>query len=302
MIQARPVRMLTLDASGGSGGRFIAAASGLVRTGDFIYVIADDERGLAVFPAVGDAPGRLVRILPGELPDDPAERKRRKPDFEALALLPVAPAGAALLALASGSRKRRREGVLHQLGDDGGLLGDPARIDLSALYEALGRDLPDLNIEGATVVDDRLLLFQRGNGAAGVNAVVELDLSAAWEELCEGALSARSLNDLRRYELGEIDGVQLCFSDATGLADGRVVFTAVAEGGKDTYLDGVFAGSAIGVLDPTGRRTASDWLAPPAKIEGVEAELSEGAIDLLMVADADDRARASPLLAARIER
>ena len=172
MIRPRAIRDLTVDAPRGAhGGRFISAASGLVLTGDFLYVIADDERELGVFPAEGDAPGRLERFLPGELPADPAERKRHKPDLEALALLP-----GMLLALESGSKAQRRGGVLWELDERGGLSGDPRRLDLRPLYDRLDGEIPDLNIEGATVVGERLLLFQRGNGRGAVNAVVELAL------------------------------------------------------------------------------------------------------------------------------
>jgi hypothetical protein len=127
-----------------------------------------------VFPRRGDRPGRLVRFLPGELPADSAQRKREKPDIEALALLPPAPQGqgSALLALESGSKPNRRAGVLWHLDERGALAGEPQRLDLAELYLALGAEIADLNIEGATVAGDQLLLFQRGNGRAGVNATV----------------------------------------------------------------------------------------------------------------------------------
>ena len=95
-LHAHKLRELTLDVPrAAGGGRYVSAASGLVRTGGHMYVAADDERELAVFPATGDAPGRLVRFLPGELPADPEERKRDKPDVEALALLPAGPGAGA---------------------------------------------------------------------------------------------------------------------------------------------------------------------------------------------------------------
>ena len=70
-----------------------------------------------------------------------------KPDLEALALLP-----GAILALESGSKPSRRGGVLWQLDGRGALAGEPRRLDLGPLYDALDRDIPDLNIEGATAV------------------------------------------------------------------------------------------------------------------------------------------------------
>jgi hypothetical protein len=288
VIRPRPIRELTIE-----GDRFIAAGSGLVRTGEFIYVISDDARELGVFPARGNAPGRLARFLPGDLPTDPEERKRRKPDVEALALLP-----GGLLALESGSKPQRRGGVWWELDDAGALVGEPRRLDLAPLYETLARDIPDLNIEGATVAAGRLLLFQRGNGRGAVNAVVALDLDAVLAAVGTGRLEADAVIGTRRHDLGELDGVRLCFSDATSLADGRVLFTAVAEGGEDTYLDGECAGAGVGVFDPQGELAGWELLEPVYKVEGIEAHARDGGVVILLVADADDPQSPSPLLEA----
>ena len=306
MIRPTAIRELTVDAPRGPrGGRFIAAGSGLVRAGEHLYVIADDERELAVFPAEGEAPGTLRRMLPGELPQDPADRKRHKPDFEALVLLPAAAlpgdGGGALLALESGSRDTRRGGVLWGLDESGALSGEPRRLDLAPLYTALAAEIPDLNIEGAAVAGDRLLLFQRGNGAGAVNAAVELGLEECLPDIGRGRLSDDALRGHRRYDLGAIDGVRLAFSDATALEDGRIVYTAVAEGGDDTYEDGNCAGAGVGILTAAGETSAWEPLDPPAKVEGVEARAEAGGtIALLMVADADDPEKPSPLLAAAL--
>jgi hypothetical protein len=62
----------------------LSAASGLVRVGDRFYVVADDENHLGVFSAHDHAaPGELLRVLPGDLPDGKKKRKAAKADFEA---------------------------------------------------------------------------------------------------------------------------------------------------------------------------------------------------------------------------
>ena len=264
-----------------------------MRTGDYIYVVADDERELGVFPAQGDGPGRLERFLPGELPADPAERKAEKPDVEALAFLP-----GALLALGSGSKPNRRAGVLWDLDARGALAGEPRRLDLRPLYDELDRDIPDLNIEGAAVSAGQLLLFQRGNGRGAVNAVVALDLAAVFDALAEGRLDPGAITETRHHDLGKVDGVRLCFTDATSLHDGRIVFTAVAERGEDTYRDGECVGSGVGMLDASGDVTAWNPLDPALKVEGIEARHDGGEITLLLVADPDDRQAPSFLHAA----
>jgi hypothetical protein len=283
----RAHRVRDLDVLTADGRReHITAASGLALAGDWLYVIADDRREIAVFPAEGHGPGRLERFLPGDLPADPRERKRVKPDVEAVAVLP-----GALLALESGSTPSRRGGALWYLGGDGALMGAPRRLDLAPLYSALEAELPDLNVEGAAAGAGRLLLFQRGNGAAGVNAVVELDLGGALAELEGGGLSAGCVRSVRRHDLGDVDGVRLGFTDASSRPDGGVVFTAVAEAGEDTYLDGACVGAAVGVLGEGGEVVALEALEPLLKIEGVEAARDR----VLLVADPDDPGSCAPL-------
>jgi hypothetical protein len=299
MLHARKLRELTIDRQGPGRG-YVSSASGLVRTGETIYVAADDERGLAVFPAGGDAPGRLVRFMPGELSTDSALRKREKPDLEALALLPPTQQmpGGGLLALESGSKPNRRGGVLWHLDGRGALAGEPQRLGLTDLYLGLEAEIADLNIEGATVTGEQLLLFQRGNGRAGVNAMIALDLATVLRALRDRVVSSAAVIGIRRHELGEANGVRLCFSDATALPGAGVLFTAVAEGGDDTYLDGRCTGSAVGLLTPVGDL---DWirpLDPPAKVEGIEAHRTGAWTELLLVADPDDPDSPAPLLTA----
>ena len=116
----------------------------------------------------------------------------------------------------------------------------------------------------------------------------------------DGGLSPAVLIDIDRHDLGEVDGVRLCFSDATAVGDVGVLFSAVAEAGEDTYRDGLCAGAAVGMLRPDRKL---DWirpLDPPAKVEGIEVHRAGTGLDLLMVADPDDPATAAPLLAARL--
>ena len=288
-----------MDTAGGR--RHVGAGSGLVRAGHYLYVVSDDEHQLAVFQLEAPGPGRLARFAPGKLPADATRRKRRKPDIEALVALPPSEdrPGGALVGLGSGSTRRRRGGFLWDLGADGALVGDPMRLDLRFLYEALERDIPDLNIEGAATTGERLLLFQRGNGRGAVNAVVEVDLRELFDQVGRGTVSAQVVGRIRRYDLGAVKGVRLCFTDAAALPDHRIVFTAVAEAVESTYLDGACVGAGVGLLDAHGELDAWEPLDPPLKIEGVEACLSGSGVDLLLVADADDRDSPSPLLAGR---
>src|SRR5690606_13280244 len=93
---------------------FIAAASGLVRHGGYCSVIGDDEHHLGIFSAHDLRPEQILRLLPSDLPTAPKKRKKLKPDFEVLTLLPAAekyPHGA-LLVMGSGSKPNRNLGLL----------------------------------------------------------------------------------------------------------------------------------------------------------------------------------------------
>ncbi len=126
----REVRQLLLAPGEHPRGlRFLSAASGLVRVGDWFYVVADDELHLGVFPVDSAAPLRLVRLLDGALPAGAKQRKAAKPDLESLLVLPATAGspGGALLALGSGSRPNRRIGALLGLDERGEPLGAARR-------------------------------------------------------------------------------------------------------------------------------------------------------------------------------
>jgi hypothetical protein len=274
----------------------VASASGVARRGRNVYVIGDESNFLAAFDLTSQEPGRLVRVLSGESHTDPKERAEHKADLEALTVLPPggeSPYGV-LLGVGSGSGPKRDRGFAWNLGADGGLEGDPREIDLSPAYGLLRDQIGDLNVEGAAVLGEELLLFHRGNDEDSENAVARLPLEHALESLLgDQRVDVEEVASLRSYELGQLDGVDLCFSDATPLGDDLVVFTASAEDS-----DGAIHGSVIGLLDPTGdvmrlRRIDRRW-----KVEGVHATTDTGVLDLLFVCDQDDPDTPSPLLGA----
>lgn len=281
----------------------MSAASGLVRAGDFLYVVADDEHHLGVFPATGEAPGRLIAILPGQLPAPSNERKALKPDFEALVRLPPFPGypGGALLALPSGSRPNRRTGALLRLEADGVVIGSPRSIDFSGVFEVLQRQFAALNIEGAVVMADRLRLLQRGSKHHGQNAWIDLSLPAVLQALA----TADTVNDAllvgtQTFDLGSIDGIPLGFTDGAALPDAALIFTAVAEDAENSYEDGPCAGAAVGIADHDGRLRLLERLDANYKVEGIDARVAGEAIELLLVTDSDDERIPACLLSAAL--
>lgn len=298
-------RTLHLTAASGPGrGAFISAASGLVVAGPWLYVVADDELHLGVFPAKGTGPGRLVRLFSGELPRRRTKRKARKPDLEVLTRLPPGTGGpeGGLLGLGSGSRPGRGRGFFLPLRADGGL-GDGLRVlDLTGLYEGLPSALGRLNVEGAVVRGAHLCLLNRGQSGRSANALVFLPLRRVRAALRRGNALGPLPCRVVDYALGSVDGVPLGFTDATALADGSLLFTAVAEQTGDSYADGPCRGAAVGLIRPDG---ALGWLhpvQPMRKVEGIALGRVGSRRQLLLVTDEDDPRVPAVLYAAPLPR
>ena len=298
-LELRRLRDLDLSEPPAEGmAAHVASASGVVRRGDFVYVIGDDMLQLAVYEIAANEPGRLLPVLSGDLAGSAKQRSDRKPDLEALTALPPVegePHGG-LLGLGSGSRRERDRGFFWSFAADGSLNGEPRTIDFQPVYDLLRSELEgEINIEGAAVFEQRLWLFHRANRGDGPNAVAEFELTDLSRTLAEDQVVDRGeLRSLRAYDLGEIDGVRVCFSDATTLTSELICFTASAENSDD----GSIRGSVVGTIDAGGevhrlRTIDSRW-----KVEGLDATLDTGVISFLFVCDQDDPDVASPLLSA----
>ncbi len=284
------VRKLDLDPATHPRGRgFLSAASGLVRLGRRHYVVADDEQHLGVFDAAGTGPVQLVRLFAGDLPESAKKRKAKKADLETLLLLPPMARcpGGALLALGSGSRPNRMRGALLGLDAEGALLAGVRTIDLEPLYRPLVARFAELNIEGALISGNDLMLLQRGN-KGGPNATLRFPWPAIEAWLQGEAAAAPEPAAVREYDLGALDGVAFGFTDATALADGGWLFSAVAEATDNAYDDGACRGAAIGVVGADDELRLMRTLSPLRKVEGIETRMVQGKVVIGMVTDADD--------------
>ena len=296
-LQLTKLRDLDVEAPSAPGRHpHLSAASGVVRRGGFVYVIGDDELHLGVFSLSATEPGRLRRVFPGELPGDAAERSGVKPDLEALTVLPPFadhPYGA-LLGLGSGSAPERDRGFVCALAADGSIAREPDVIDLGPLYRLLREHVAELNVEGAATMGEQLWLLNRAKAGNGANMVAELSLSQLMGSLRDDLrLDAQELENVRAYDLGEIDGIELTFSDATPIADRLLVFTASAEA-----EDGGIRGSVVGTLGLDGRVQRLRTIDRRWKVEGVHATIDTGVLDFTFVCDQDDPEEPSPLLVA----
>lgn len=278
------------------GPAHLAAASGVVRRGDHVYVIGDDLLHVGVFRIAAAGPGEVRRVLEGELPGDDSDREKDKPDLEALTALPPfqgAPHGG-LLGLGSGSKEGRDHAFFCPFSSDGALDGEPRTIDFGPVYQRLRGELERINIEGAAVFGERLWLFHRGNEGPAPNAIAEFELADLSGTLSgDLVVDPEELVAINAYELGTLEGVPLCFSDATALSDDAIVFTASAEGD-----DGEVHGSVVGTIGGNGDVHRLRTIDRRWKVEGVHASVDAGVVDLLFVCDQDDPDAPSPLLSA----
>lgn len=291
------------------GRTHLSAASGLVRLGQRLYVVADDELHLGVFAleptgtaADRAAPGTLLRLLEGDLPSPPAARKAAKPDLETLALLPALPScpAGALLALGSGSQAQRNTGVLVALDAQGVPNGRMARVDLAALYAPLRARFADLNIEGALVSSGELLLLHRGNKGGALSACIHFDWNQIAPWLVGRQAQPPAPKRVQPLALGEVDGVPLALTDATPLHGGAWAFCAVAEDTLHSYHDGRCVASAIGTVAPGGELQHLQLLQGAPKVEGIAAQAQGADWLFTLVTDPDDPATPAQLLQARL--
>lgn len=304
MIRPKVLRKLDIESASSAGRpRHLAAGSGLVVIRDHFYVVPDDELHLGCFRRSSDAAGRLLRVFPGELPHAPAARKAVKPDLEALVHLPAFAdfSNGALLAIPSGSTANRNRGALLGLNAHGGIVGEPRMIDFAPLYTGLAAQVPALNIEGAVIIDNALLLLQRGSRSYPLSALIEISLADVLAGLAaRRVIDALQPRSIHWVDAGMIDGVALAITDGVALTDGRIVVTLVAEQSVDSYADGPCLGAAIAVLDRNGQIHQLHRLQPTYKVEGVHAWAEGERICLWLVTDADDESTSGYLLQAEL--
>lgn len=284
MLPLTRLRRLDVTTADGLPG-FVSAASGLVAVGDFLHVIADDELSIATFQrSKPTEPGSLLTLLPGQLPDKKKARKREKPDWEALLLLPANPGfpQGALMAFGSGSKPQRARAVVIGLNHNGSLTGEVTTYSLAPFYDAAARKLDELNIEAVFLAGSRIHFVSRGNRTHPISTVIACDGQAWFEWLTDPKRPLPAMT-LTSINLPSLNDVVASVSDAVALTSGWLA-TAISEATDDSYQDGACVGAAIARFDERHRMIGWWPLAEPVKVEGL---IIAGA-ELLLVNDPDD--------------
>jgi hypothetical protein len=219
--------------------------------------------------------------------------KRDKPDFEAAVRTP----DGAVHVLGSGSTAKRC--MLARIDPQSSAVTLRQRPRLYRCVQDVLASGERPNIEGAIVAGDRLRVFNRA-ASRTPNASIDLPLEA----LDGGAPRVLAL---RLFELGELDGVRLGFTDVAALRDGRSAFIAAAEDTPDAVADGPVVGSVVGLLGTEASGGAARWTRlldadgrPSAhKVEGlvIDADLRGG----WLLTDSDDARVPGSLLRIALE-
>lgn len=285
-LELSQIRTLDLSAPSQPGRpSFIAAASGLVVIQNHFFVIADDELAVGCFRLNENTPGSLFPVFPGSLPLEKRERKKLKPDLEALCFIPLPEQSGALLAIPSGSKPNRTQGAWIPCSQ--AKLSSAQLFDLSPLYRAL--PFQDLNIEGAVVQDAKLLLFQRGNSKSQENAIVILDLNRFLKDIqFKQTASSDSILEIKKFNLGQQNGLSLSFTDATLFEENQVLYLASTEDTDNPYEDGEFQGASLGLLDANLNMNWQKTLNISFKPEGLAFGSEKNPGSLYIVTDSDD--------------
>jgi hypothetical protein len=292
----------------------VRAGSSLARVPGGIALVQDD----ANFLAIVDPDTALARAI--ALPagaggvrqfDAGRGNKADKLDLEACVAAHV-DGETVLVAFGSGSTPRREGiafvGSLEETEPVVRLVQAPGFY--ARLREEIAFAGDALNLEGAVLQGDRLLLFARGNGRAqGAHLPSAATCSVGWSALLAflgdpvGA-AAPPPADVRRYELGLLNGVRLGFTDGARWGQG-VLFTAAAEASPDAVEDGAVEGSVIGIIGADGDTrwtplVSEDGAAFSGKVEGLLAPHDEAG-HLYAVVDGDDADTPSVLCTIRLD-
>jgi hypothetical protein len=312
-LRARIVRMLPLVYAAGEDPGLdrpghVRAGSGLAWVGGTLVAIQDDANFVArIDPGDGHVHPLPLPAGEGGLRqfDDVRGNKGFKLDLEACTVVPDGQGGEMLLAFGSGS-SARRERILrvaevaapHPFVELREAITFYARLRDAAEFAG-----SELNVEGAVWRGGHVLLLNRGNGAAvdgrqPVDATCQVEWAALLAYLDgPGGQPAPAPQSIIQYELGEIEGSRLTFTDAMVAGD-ALVYTATAEASPNAVDDGPVAGSALGIIGADGEARwtelrDADGTRFEGKVEGVARGTRPGTV--YVVVDRDDPARPSEL-------
>lgn len=319
----------------------VRAGSGLAWVGSKLAVVQDDANFVALVD-IETGMAECITLPAGESGlrqfDDARGNKAFKSDFESIVTIPFGD-GARLLAIGSGSTSRREHIAVidHVRSPSPQVRMAHVPMFYAALRECREFSGSELNVEGAAIVGSRLRLFNRGNGASRAEArALNATCDVMLEQLLAHIESAADspvpvLHDVCQYDLSEIAGTKLSFTDAAtltaewlsaigwrtggstpasmrqGVSEPPILYAAAAEASPDTVRDGEVLGSAIGIAGYSDGKFSVRWAAVRAadgsvarlKVEGIAVGARPG--QLFAVVDGDEHDKPCELFELRVQ-
>ena len=201
-----------------------------------LYLIGDDANSMLIL----DTDYQEVDSV--KLFDYSGKRipKAEKTDFETAVLVNVNDK-IHLLILGSASRKKREKGILIPLPVADDSFPEPQTFSNAEFMKRVKmQGIPEINIEGATVIGDHLILSNRGNSANPENHLIITEKDF-WIRQNEAALSV--LQVVMPLNIKEVPGIsELCYVASKDM----LLFTMSSEATDNAYDDGVIGDSYIG--------------------------------------------------------
>ncbi|GDX51261.1 hypothetical protein LBMAG27_03080 [Bacteroidota bacterium] len=222
----------------------ISSASGLAVAGNIIWMVGDDA-DYVTKSTIGQTDFRRIKLC--ENASEERLAKATKHDFEACTIGEIA-GKQYLFVLGSGGLSPYRESMFALNIEN---TEQCYKRSLQHLYNAIrssaGLKEKELNIEGAAVAGDKLVLFNRGK-----NFIVLL----SWKKFSSFALHEDATDippfKIIMIELPMVNGFQIGFSGACTINENELLFTATLEETHDPIADGAIKGSYIGLLNLQG--------------------------------------------------
>ena len=266
----------------------IPSGSGLALHHDSIFIVGDD----APFLYQLSLKTNLYRTIPISFSPTIGYRIHtdEKPDYEAAANVNLDGKNYLFL-FGSGSKSPQRDSLLIVPADR--LMIDTI-VSVKRFYDHLKKITrtadKDWNLEGATIVKDKIILFNRGN-----NLVISFNIE---EFLAYALTTGRAPPPIKHFTavLPAIEGYQARLSGAATM-DNQVLFCASVEKTEDWTRDGPILGSYTGILDLEKQQLTLaalvryvDGKPCKEKLESVVLlrKAADRDITLLAVADNDD--------------
>jgi hypothetical protein len=205
-----------------------------------LYLTGDDANNLLVLNS------NYQEIDSIQLFDYPEKRipKGQKADFETAVLVNVSDK-AHLLVLGSASNMEREKGMLIPLP----VSDEPKEFYYAEFIKRVKlKGIPEINIEGAALIGDHLILSNRGNSAHQENHLIITE-SDFWMQQNEAAVSV--LRITMPLNIREFPGIsELCYIESKNI----LLFTISTEATNNSYDDGVIGDSYIGWVNDIDQR------------------------------------------------